>query len=137
MWVNRYADKIRPSRFFHLSVEMFMYFLIAFSLLLALKEFLASGNITSQYVIKEVTVKVLEVIILYELLRAILSIFEYRRVKLTFLVDASISFMLREMIMIMYSGKLNLERALSFSLILLVLSVMRVVVVKYSPNIEV
>lgn len=93
-------------------------------------------ELTFNNLVKKLTIRILELVILYEIFRAVLSIFEYHRVKLTFLVDASISFMLRELIIAVYSEKLNVNMSISISLIMITLALLRVLVVKFSPSID-
>ncbi len=51
-------------------------------------------------------------------------------------MDASISFMLRELIMAVYSGKLDVDMSIPTSVIMFMLALLRIVVVKFSPSIE-
>ena len=110
-----------------------MYLLIIFGIALLVKE-LDLGSLSFHVLVKELTVRILELVVLYELFKAVMSIFEHERVKLIFLVDASISFILRELIIVIYSNKLTLELSMSLALILLVLGLLRIGVVRFSPD---
>jgi len=112
-----------------------MYLIIALGLFLLIKE-MFYRELSFENLVKNTTIRVLELVILYEIFRAVLSIFEYQRVKLTFLVDACISFMIRELIIVIYSGKLNPELSLSLGAVLLVLALLRIVVVRFSPEVK-
>ena len=121
------------SKVIHTLLRVTMYLLIVFGIALLVKE-LDLGSLSFHVLVKELTVRILELVVLYELFKAVMSIFEHERVKLIFLVDASISFILRELIIVIYSNKLTLELSMSLALILLVLGLLRIGVVRFSPD---
>ncbi len=121
------------SKVIHTLLRVTMYLLIIFGIALLVKE-LDLGSLSFHVLVKELTVRILELVVLYELFKAVMSIFEHERVKLIFLVDASISFILRELIIVIYSNKLTLELSMSLALILLVLGLLRIGVVRFSPD---
>ncbi len=131
----KYNYIVSPSQILHYSVRVLTYSVIFLGLFLLLVE-LYSMELTFNNLVKKLTIRILELVILYEIFRAVLSIFEYHRVKLTFLVDASISFMLRELIIAVYSEKLNVSMSISISLIMITLALLRVLVVKFSPSVD-
>jgi len=119
----------------HTLLKIIMYALIVLGIFLLVKE-LDFGSLSFHVLVKELTVRILELVVLYELFKAVMSILEHERVKLIFLVDASISFILRELIIVIYSGKLTLELAMALALVLLVLGLLRIGVVRFSPDSE-
>lgn len=131
----KYKEFVSPSQALYYSLKLLMYGVIFLGLFLLLGE-IFSTKLTFDSLVKKLTVRILELVILYELFRAVLSIFEYHRVKLTFLVDASISFMLRELIIAVYSGRLDINLSISVGVILFILALLRITVVKFSPSVE-
>ncbi|RMH80039.1 MAG: hypothetical protein D6674_06370 [Acidobacteria bacterium] len=134
-YLLRYRALLKPSDVLYLAIRSIMYLIIALGLFLLIKE-MFYRELSFENLVKNTTIRVLELVILYEIFRAVLSIFEYQRVKLTFLVDACISFMIRELIIVIYSGKLNPELSLSLGAVLLVLALLRIVVVRFSPEVK-
>ncbi|MCS6958211.1 MAG: phosphate-starvation-inducible PsiE family protein [Aquificaceae bacterium] len=131
----RYKEFVSPSQALYYSLKLLMYSVIFLGLFLLIGE-IFSTKLTFDGLVKKLTVRILELVILYEIFRAVLSIFEYHRVKLTFLVDASISFMLRELIIAVYSGRLDINLSISVGVILFILALLRITVVRFSPSVE-
>lgn len=131
----RYSQIVNPSLVLYYSIRVLTYGVIFLGLFLLLVE-IFSMELSFENLVKKLTIRILELVILYEIFRAVLGIFEYHRVKLTFLVDASISFMLRELIITVYSGKLDIHMSISIGIIMFILALLRIVVVKFSPSSE-
>jgi uncharacterized membrane protein (DUF373 family) len=76
---------------------------------------------------------VLTVFIVIDLFKAFVDYHEHDRIKLTDITDATILIVLREIAVGLYSQKFGSEFILSLAALLLVLGVMRVLTIKYSP----
>lgn len=76
---------------------------------------------------------VLTVFIVIDLFKAFVDYHENDRIKLTDITDATILIVLREIAVGLYAQKLGYEFVLSLAILLLVLGIMRVLAVKYSP----
>ncbi len=69
---------------------------------------------------------VLTLFILVELSRSLVDYFDANRLRLSFIVDAGIVFVLREVMIKLYEHKISVEEVLALSLLLLVLGALRV-----------
>lgn len=76
---------------------------------------------------------VLTVFIVIDLFKAFVDYHEHDRIKLTDVTDATILIVLREIAVGLYSQKFGYEFILSLAVLLLVLGIIRVLAVKYSP----
>lgn len=76
---------------------------------------------------------VLTVFIVIDLFKAFVDYQESDRIKLTDITDATILIVLREIAVGLYAQKFGYEFVLSLATLLLVLGIMRVLAVKYSP----
>ncbi|AAM05663.1 TPA: hypothetical protein HA338_17830 [Methanosarcina acetivorans] len=76
---------------------------------------------------------VLTVFIVIDLFKAFVDYHEHDRIKLTDITDATILIVLREIAVGLYAQKFGYEFILSLSVLLLVLGIIRVLAVKYSP----
>jgi len=76
---------------------------------------------------------VLTVFIVIDLFKAFVDYHENDRIKLTDITDATILIVLREIAVGLYSREFGSEFVLSLATLLLVLGIMRVLAVKYSP----
>jgi uncharacterized membrane protein (DUF373 family) len=76
---------------------------------------------------------VLTVFIVIDLFKAFVDYHENDRIKLTDITDATILIVLREIAVGLYSQEFGSEFVLSLATLLLVLGIMRVLAVKYSP----
>jgi uncharacterized membrane protein (DUF373 family) len=76
---------------------------------------------------------VLTVFIVIDLFKAFVDYHENDRIKLTDITDATILIVLREVAVGLYSKEFGYEFILSLAVLLLVLGIIRVLAVKYSP----
>jgi uncharacterized membrane protein (DUF373 family) len=76
---------------------------------------------------------VLTVFIVIDLFKAFVDYHEHDRIKLTDITDATILIVLREIAVGLYSKELAYEFILSLAALILVLGIMRVLAIKYSP----
>ena len=77
---------------------------------------------------------VLTVFIVIDLFKAFVDYHEHDRIKLTDITDATILIVLREIAVGLYSQEFGSEFVLSLATLLLVLGIMRVLAIKYSPG---
>jgi uncharacterized membrane protein (DUF373 family) len=77
---------------------------------------------------------ILSMFIVIELLRSIIEYFEIRRLRITFITDAALVFILREVMVGIYQHKVNAVETGSLAILLLVIGVIRTLAVVYSPN---
>ena len=92
-------------------------------LFLSLGPLFSSGLVTGSY--KDIISDVLLLFILIELSKPLLYFFEHQRLRLTFIIDAGIVFVLREIMILLYEHKLPPDNVYAFSALLLVLGVLR------------
>ena len=96
----------------------------------ALRMFLNLGNlmtlegVTGNYL--PIISDVLTLFILVELSRSLVDYFDVNRLRLTFIVDAAIVFVLREVMIKLFEDKISVEQILALSGLLLVLGALRV-----------
>jgi uncharacterized membrane protein (DUF373 family) len=72
--------------------------------------------------------------IVIELLRSLIDYFEIHRLKITFIIDGAMVFILREIMIGLYESKINQKDILSLSLLLLVVGVIRTLAILFSPK---
>ncbi|GAB6065049.1 phosphate-starvation-inducible PsiE family protein [Aquifex pyrophilus] len=80
----------------------------------------------------EIIIKVLNILIIYELFTTLLTAFEENRIKLNLIIDTAMIFSIRELLIIIFTyKKLELDVGLSYALILGVLGILRFLYMKY------
>ena len=80
-------------------------------------------------------IKVLNLLLMYEIFITLISAIELKRIKLTYVVDTAIIFFIREMVVITFSSKtIETFVAVAFSLVVVSLGALRVIGVKFSPK---
>lgn len=77
---------------------------------------------------------ILSMFIVVELLRSIIEYFEIHRLKITFIIDASIVFILREIMIGIYQHKIGAVEIASLAALLLVIGGIRALAIVYSPD---
>jgi uncharacterized membrane protein (DUF373 family) len=115
--------------------------IILYILLLALIVGMAKTLLDIRFIIFEslesgfthMVTSVLTVFIVIDLFKAFVDYHEHDRIKLTDITDATILIVLREIAVGLYSQKFGYEFILSLAVLLLVLGIMRVLAVTYSP----
>ncbi|MHC1754183.1 MAG: phosphate-starvation-inducible PsiE family protein [Methanosarcina sp.] len=115
--------------------------IILYILLLALIVGMAKTLLDIRFIIFEslesgfthMVTSVLTVFIVIDLFKAFVDYHEHDRIKLTDITDATILIVLREIAVGLYSQKFGYEFVLSLAVLLLVLGIMRVLAVTYSP----
>jgi uncharacterized membrane protein (DUF373 family) len=85
---------------------------------------LAFEGITGQYI--GIIADVLTLYVLIELSRSLVEYFNTHKLRLTFIVDAAIVFVLREILIALFKHELKPEMLYAFSVFLLVLGALRI-----------
>ncbi len=93
-------------------------------LFLILFELVQATNITSAF--REIISQVLSLFILIELSRSLAEFFRVNRLRLTFIVDAVIVFVLRDIMIEMFEHRLVVDRMYALSVLLFVLGMLRI-----------
>jgi len=76
----------------------------------------------------------LSMFVVIELLNSIVGYFELHRLKITFILDAAIVFVLREVMIGLYRHDLHAPEVAALSLLLLVMGAVRIAAVRFSPE---
>ncbi len=77
---------------------------------------------------------ILSMFIVIELLRSIIEYFEIHRVRITFITDATLVFILREIMVGIYQNKISAVEVGSLAILLLVIGGVRTLAIAYSPD---
>ncbi len=77
---------------------------------------------------------ILSMFVVIELLRSIVDYFEVHRLKITFILDAALVFVLREAMIGLYGHTLHASETGALALLLLVLGALRIAAVRFSPE---
>ena len=93
-------------------------------LFLNIKDFVTVGTITGSYL--KTIADVLSLFILIELSRSLVEYFDCNRLRMTFIVDAGIVFVLREIMIKLFQDKITVEYIYALSVLLLVLGLLRI-----------
>ncbi len=93
-------------------------------LFLQLGDLFNSGKVTGSYI--NIIADVLSLFILIELSRSLVDYFDIKRLRLTFIVDAAIVFVLREIMIQLFQHKLPGSEMYAMSVLLFVLGLLRI-----------
>jgi uncharacterized membrane protein (DUF373 family) len=85
---------------------------------------LAFAGVTGHYI--DIIADVLTLYVLIELSRSLVEYFNTHKLRLTFIVDAAIVFVLREILIALFKHELEPEMLYAFSVFLLVLGALRI-----------
>jgi uncharacterized membrane protein (DUF373 family) len=96
----------------------------AVKLFLNLKDMIVVGQITGTY-LKTIS-DVLSLFILIELSRSLVDYFDNNRLRMTYIVDAGIVFILREIMIKLFDDKLPTDQIYALSVLLFTLTVLRI-----------
>ena len=77
---------------------------------------------------------ILSMFIVIELLRSIIEYFEIHRLRITFIIDAALVFLLREIMIGIYQHKIGAIEIASLAVLLLVIGGVRTLAIVYSPG---
>ena len=92
-------------------------------LFLSLGDLLVLKKVSGSYL--PIISDVLTLFILIELSRSLIDYFDVHRLRLTFIIDAGIVFVLRELMIKMFENKISVEEMLAISAVLFVLGALR------------
>ncbi len=76
----------------------------------------------------------LSMFVVIELLKSIVEYFEIHRLKITFILDAALVFVLREVMIGLYKHEIHAAEIAALALMLLVLGAVRIAAVRFSPE---
>ncbi len=99
---------------------------------LDLREVFGSPTIAGGFDI--MVTNILSMFVIVELLKGIIEYFEVHRVKITFITDATLVFILREVMIGIYQHKMGWIEVLSISALLIVIGGLRTMAILYSPD---
>lgn len=77
---------------------------------------------------------ILSMFIVIELLRSILDYFEIHRLRITFIIDGALVFILREIMIGIYQHRMEAFEIISLSVLLLVIGIIRTLAIVHSPK---
>jgi uncharacterized membrane protein (DUF373 family) len=77
---------------------------------------------------------ILSMFVVIELLKSIVEYFEVHRLKITFILDAALVFVLREVMIGLYGHTIHAAEIAAIALLLLVLGAVRIAAVRFSPE---
>ena len=84
---------------------------------------------------QKIVIKILNVLIIYELFTTLLLAFEKREIKLSLILDTALIFVIRELLIIIFSHKnISIETGISYSLIIAILGTLRILNVKFKEG---
>ncbi|RUM31933.1 MAG: hypothetical protein DSY32_00610 [Aquifex sp.] len=122
-----------------LLIQAFMWFAITLELLSLLYEIFHSlkENYFLGLETHKILVKVLNVIIIYELFTTLLIALEEKKIKLILIIDTAMIFFIRELLIVLFTyKKLELSEGISSALILGILGILRFLYLKYKIDVE-
>ena len=99
---------------------------------LDLREVFNSSTIAGGFDI--MVTNILSMFVVIELLKGIIEYFEVHRVKITFITDATLVFILREVMIGVYQHTMGWAEIISISGLLMVIGGLRTVAIVYSPD---
>ncbi|MBF0456073.1 MAG: phosphate-starvation-inducible PsiE family protein [Magnetococcales bacterium] len=101
-------------------------------LFLGLGTLLMSGTVTGSY--QALIADVLSLFILIELSRSLVEYFELKRLRLVFIIDAAIVFVIREVMIKLFQDKMASLDIYAFSVLIIALGLIRTASVVVSPS---
>ncbi len=101
-------------------------------LVLDLGDVFASRSIDQAF--DMIVTNTLSMFVVVELLKSLIGYFEIQRLRITFIIDAAIVFILREIMIGLYGHSLSALYVGSLSLLLLTMGALRTMAVMYSPD---
>jgi uncharacterized membrane protein (DUF373 family) len=99
---------------------------------LDLKAVFLSPTITEGF--NSLLTDILSMFVVMELFRTVLEYFEIHRLRITFIIDGAIVFILREIMVGIYQRKMSAFETISLAVLLLVIGVIRTLAIVHSPK---
>jgi uncharacterized membrane protein (DUF373 family) len=103
-------------------------------IILDLRVVFASPTITAGFDL--MVTNILSMFVIIELLRSIVDYFELHRLRITFIIDAVIVFVLREIMIGLYEHSLDSTEIIALALLILVIGGLRTLAILFSPQKE-
>jgi len=116
------------SKLFPLTIKSFMWFVIGIEVLSIFYDILFQIHQKGIFHIEshQIVVEILNILVIYELFTTLLVAFEERKIKLPLILDTALIFVIRELLIIVFSYKnLSLETGVSYSLVIAILGGLR------------
>ncbi|MBF0448358.1 MAG: phosphate-starvation-inducible PsiE family protein [Magnetococcales bacterium] len=101
-------------------------------LFLGLGSLFLDGGITKSY--QTLISDVLSLFILIELSRSLVEYFELKRIRLVFIIDAAVVFVLREIMIKLFQEKMHTPEIYAFSVLIIALGLIRTASIMVSPT---
>ena len=79
---------------------------------------------------------ILSMFVVIELLKSIVEYFEVHRIKITFILDAAVVFVLREIMIGLYKHEMHAPEMFGLGALLLVMGAFRIAAVRWSPQVR-
>ena len=99
---------------------------------LDLKGVFLSPSITEGF--NSLLTDILSMFVVMELFRTIIEYFEIHRLRITFIIDGALVFILREIMVGIYQHKMSATETISLAVLLLVIGVIRTLAIVHSPK---
>ena len=99
---------------------------------LDLKGVFLSPSITEGF--NSLLTDILSMFVIMELFRTLLEYFEIHRLRITFIIDGALVFILREIMVGIYQHKMSATETISLAVLLLVIGVIRTLAIVHSPK---
>ena len=103
-----------------------------YRLFLRIGELISHDGVTGGYLY--IFSDVLTLFILIELSRSLVDYFDKQRLRLTYIIDAGIVFVVRDIMILLFEHKMQATQLYAFSALLLVLGVLRLITTFASPG---
>ncbi len=101
-------------------------------ILLDLKGIFQSHSVASGF--HHLITNILSIFIIVELLRSILDYFEIHRLRLTFIIDSALVFILREIMISIYEHQMGAFEMISMGLVFLIIGIIRTLAILFPPR---
>ncbi len=80
--------------------------------------------------------EILNLFVLIEFFRGAISYFDFERIKLSYIADAAVVFILRELMIATFYHELDFKKAIAYSIVILSVIGMRTLTIIYTPDRE-
>jgi len=125
-------------RFVDIIIKIMVPFIILALLLGVARIFLGLREVYRSATLDEgfnlLVTNILSMFIVIELLRSILDYFEIHRLRITFIIDGALVFILREIMIGIYQHRMEVFEIISLAVLLLVIGIIRTLAIVHSPK---
>jgi uncharacterized membrane protein (DUF373 family) len=139
-YIEKFAKQIDYKNLLSFVITISLGFLqIFFSIILVVSIIYAFKNLYVSFpdlknMLKTAVSDGLYIFVLIELIKSVNDYFKYKRVKLTVVIDIAMIFLLREMMIGVFQHSMNEFYIISLGVVLLILMIMRILAIKFSPD---